>query len=187
MSKEELDKHEEWLGWQAWTLAAGLACGLLANLLVRRHQLAGFSSGGIPGEASGSAASRVASLGAVSASNKMVLVVRADLEMGRGKACSQCAHAALECYRRASLEAPRLIRQWEAFGEKKVALRTMGKGNGEEELEELRKAAEEAGLAAALIRDEGRTELESGTPTVLGLGPGPESIVDGVTGHLQPY
>ncbi len=194
MSKEELDKRDEWLGWQAWTLAAGLACGLIANLLVRHRQVGGgaLPGGGVAEDLSGAmgaAASRVASLGAVSTSNKMVLVVRTDLGMGKGKACAQCAHAAVECYRKASAHSPRLVRQWEVFGQKKVALKAQGSKDktAEEELEELRKSAEEAGLTTALIHDAGETQLQSGTATVLGVGPGPEKIVDKVTGHLKLF
>ena len=41
------------------------------------------------------------------------------------------------------------------------------------------------GLCARVIRDAGRTQIASGTTTVLGVGPGPKSVVDQVTGGLK--
>lgn len=55
----------------------------------------------------------------------------------------------------------------------------------EEQLEELRAKAVGVGLCARVIRDAGRTQVASGSATVLGVGPGPRSVVDGVTGGLR--
>ena len=41
------------------------------------------------------------------------------------------------------------------------------------------------GLCAQVIHDAGRTQIASGSATVLGVGPGPKSIIDRVTGHLK--
>ncbi len=120
---------------------------------------------------------------------KMALVVRTDLGMGRGKGCAQCAHAAVQCYMRASASAKGvggpLLAQWLAQGQKKVVLRTASASGGEAELARLEREAREVGLVTCMVRDAGRTQLERGTPTVLGLGPGPEDEVDHVTGHLK--
>lgn len=40
------------------------------------------------------------------------------------------------------------------------------------------------GLCARTIQDAGRTQIASGSTTVLGI-LGPKSVVDGVTGHLK--
>ncbi|PIK56816.1 putative peptidyl-tRNA hydrolase 2, mitochondrial [Apostichopus japonicus] len=41
---------------------------------------------------------------------KMVLVVRQDLKMGKGKVAAQCSHAAVGCYKRAVSEKPDTLR-----------------------------------------------------------------------------
>jgi peptidyl-tRNA hydrolase, PTH2 family len=41
------------------------------------------------------------------------------------------------------------------------------------------------GLTAEYIQDAGRTQIEAGSMTVLGVGPAPKSLVDKVTGGLK--
>jgi peptidyl-tRNA hydrolase len=41
------------------------------------------------------------------------------------------------------------------------------------------------GLCARIIHDAGRTQIASGSATVLGVGPAPRSMVDQVTGGLK--
>ena len=119
----------------------------------------------------------------ISTNNKMILVVRSDLGMTKGKAAAQCAHAAVMCYKKATKDTPQLLKQWEMFGQAKVAV----KAEGQEALKQLKKSAEAKGLVACLVHDAGRTQLESGTATVLGIGPGPVEVLDEVTGHLKLY
>ena len=54
---------------------------------------------------------------------KMVLVVRSDLQMGKGKAAAQCAHAALGAYKIAKAKSPKVLRSWERNGQPKVVLK----------------------------------------------------------------
>lgn len=51
--------------------------------------------------------------------------------------------------------------------------------------EELEKKAQELGLITKKICDAGRTQVEPGSITVLGIGPAPVSVVNKVTGHLK--
>lgn len=112
---------------------------------------------------------------------KMVIVVRSDLKMGKGKIAAQCAHAAVKAFRIAYERCPELLLSWLENGEPKVVVRT----ESEDDLMELRKAARAEGLIAAIIQDAGRTQIAPGSRTVLGVGPGPRELVDRVTGHLK--
>merc|ERR1711890_156881 len=108
---------------------------------------------------------------------KMVLVVRTDLGMQKGKVAAQCAHAAVMCYKKALTEQPKVLSSWETLGQTKVCLRV----GGEDELLHLAGLAKEAGLVTAVVRDAGRTQVEPGSFTVLGIGPGPVSQMEGIT------
>ncbi|KAF8542272.1 peptidyl-tRNA hydrolase PTH2-domain-containing protein [Trichophaea hybrida] len=113
---------------------------------------------------------------------KMVLVVRTDLGMTKGKIAAQCSHATLMCYKAASRYAPDLVRRWETYGQTKVAVQVKG---GEEELLMLQAQALSLGVVAKIVHDAGRTQIASGSATVLGLGPAPRSVVDQISGGLK--
>ena len=51
---------------------------------------------------------------------KMVLVVRTDLKMGKGKAAAQCSHAAVGAYKIAKKNSPSILRAWERMGQPKI-------------------------------------------------------------------
>ncbi|KAJ2342600.1 hypothetical protein GGF43_005889 [Coemansia sp. RSA 2618] len=114
---------------------------------------------------------------------KLVLIVRADLGMSKGKTAAQCSHAALACYKQASKKVPAMVSTWEQMGQSKVVLKCAG----EEELLQLQRAARAAGLVAQSICDAGRTQIAAGSRTVLGIGPAPAGLVDSVAGHLRLY
>jgi PTH2 family peptidyl-tRNA hydrolase len=114
---------------------------------------------------------------------KMVLVVRQDLKMGKGKAAAQCAHAAVGAYKQASRKQPSVLKKWERDGQAKITL----KADSEEVLEELEAFAKAKNLVTSLIFDAGRTQIAAGSMTVLAVGPGPTDVIDEVTGHLKLY
>ncbi|KAL7273856.1 Ribosome biogenesis protein erb1 [Rhizina undulata] len=112
---------------------------------------------------------------------KMVLVVRTDLGMTKGKIAAQCGHATLMCYKSSLKHAPNLLKWWETYGQTKVAVQA----KGEEELLELQAHAMSLGVVAKVVHDAGRTQIAAGSATVLGVGPAPRSVVDQITGHLK--
>lgn len=133
--------------------ALGVCIGLgLRTLVSRRLQSTAFldDTGGGGGE------------------YKMVLLVRSDLAMGKGKAAAQCCHAALEVYKETQHKYPQIVREWEACGQPKVVLKV----ESEDELKELVGKARKAGVCAQWIRDAGRTQLAAGTKSVAAIGPG---------------
>lgn len=116
-----------------------------------------------------------------SKSPKMVLVVRSDLKMGKGKIASQCSHAAIHCYKTGLKTQENVVSMWVLCGQPKVVLKT----DCEEELQVLQEKSKSLGLINCVICDAGRTQLKPGTSTVLGIGPGPAEEVDLVTSHLK--
>ncbi|BGP13342.1 hypothetical protein JCM10213_001471 [Rhodosporidiobolus nylandii] len=112
---------------------------------------------------------------------KMVLVVRSDLNMTKGKIAAQCGHATLACYKSLMRSNPALVQHWERTGQAKIAL----KCESEEDLQLLQASATSLGLCARSIQDAGRTQVDPGTTTVLGIGPAPVRVVNQVTSHLR--
>ncbi|KAL8101647.1 uncharacterized protein LOC141686652 [Apium graveolens] len=113
---------------------------------------------------------------------KMVLVVRQDLKMGSGKIASQCAHAATGLYSELIQSQRALVRQWEHCGQAKIVVTC----KNQQEMNKLKEMAENIGLPTYVVADAGRTQVSSGSKTVLAIGPGFKSAVDSVTGkqHL---
>lgn len=100
-----------------------------------------------------------------------------------GKIAAQCSHATLACYKsflRINPAHP-VLKQWERRGQAKVALKV----DSEDDMMMLQAQAVSLGLCAQVIHDAGRTQIASGSATVLGIGPAPKSEIDQVTGHLK--
>lgn len=111
---------------------------------------------------------------------KMVLLIQGSLSMSPGKTASQCVHAALGAGRSAKMME---IETWTGTGEKAVCLNV----ETEEEMNELVRKAQTAGLNVHSCHDAGRTQVEAGSRTVVAIGPHQESRIDVVTGHLKLY
>ncbi len=123
---------------------------------------------------------------------KQVIVVRKDLRMGKGKLVAQGSHASLGAVlmiqSKMKLAAPRiheLIGPYNSWIEgifTKVCLAV----ESEEELLELERAAESAGLPVKLITDSGLTEFHGvPTRTCLAIGPSWSEDIDKITGKLK--
>ncbi|XP_012229245.1 peptidyl-tRNA hydrolase 2, mitochondrial [Linepithema humile] len=114
---------------------------------------------------------------------KMVIAVRSDIRMGKGKIGAQCAHAALECCRQTlnNEKKQQMFHSWLQIGQPKIVVAIPN----EEELLILADKAEHAGLITAIIKDAGKTQLKPGTITVLGIGPGSNEVIDSLTSKLR--
>lgn len=115
--------------------------------------------------------------------SKLVLVIRTDLNMTKGKVAAQCCHATLACYQQLLQKDRALLEAWENTGQTKVTL----KCTDEAELLELQRQARALGLCAQSIQDAGRTQIAPGSRTVLGIGPGPVNLINQVTSHLKLF
>ena len=109
---------------------------------------------------------------------KQVIVVNQALDLPPGKLAAQVAHAAVGAFLSASRDQQL---GWLEIGMPKIVLRVPS----EAVLLDLHAAAQAAGLPAMLVRDAGRTVVEAGTPTCLGIGPDAASRVDPLTGALK--
>ncbi|CAH0714006.1 unnamed protein product, partial [Brenthis ino] len=112
---------------------------------------------------------------------KLVLVVRTDLGMGKGKIAAQCSHAAVGAYDKALKRDPEGLKIWQLTGQAKVAVKT----DSVDEIKQIADNAKKLGLVTSLIRDAGRTQIAPNSITVLGVGPAPKNVIDKVTGHLK--
>jgi peptidyl-tRNA hydrolase, PTH2 family len=80
-----------------------------------------------------------------------------------------------------SSSAAQVLRAWERGGQAKIAVQV----KSEQELLELKARAHELHVPAEVIADAGRTQIEAGSLTVLGVGPAPKTLVNLITGHLK--
>ncbi len=109
---------------------------------------------------------------------KQALIIRSDLQMGKGKIAAQASHACLQAYLKSDEETRD---EWEAQGSKKITLKV----NSEKELTEVFNNAKKRKLPAALIRDAGHTQVIPGTLTAVAIGPADEDEIDVITGKLK--
>lgn len=60
-------------------------------------------------------------------SYKMVLVINAKLNMGKGKVAAQCAHAAIAAYKIGLKVGQKFVRHWERAGQTKITVKVLFK------------------------------------------------------------
>eukprot|EP01084_Bolivina_argentea_P184931 318937_1 len=115
---------------------------------------------------------------------KLILCVRKDLKMGRGKIAAQCSHATLGVVKDIEDENDDVLLQiWRNYGQPKIVTKVDSWG----EMKELNKKAQAANIATHIVCDAGKTHVPSGSYTVLAIGPAPDSLLDGITSHLKLY
>lgn len=111
---------------------------------------------------------------------KQIIVVRTDVNMRKGKMCSQSAHASLKATLE-NLETPQ-VKEWLSGSFTKIVV-------GAESLEKLLEVVENAkskSIITALITDNGKTEFH-GVPTITcaAIGPATAEELESVTGELK--
>ena len=125
---------------------------------------------------------------------KQVIVIRKDLGMRKGKIASQAAHASMAAILngQAGIKHPSSMdlvinmtpemKTWLTGIFTKICLSV----NSEEELLDVYKQAEEAGLLCALIKDAGLTEFDGvPTHTAVAIGPNKNVDIDKITSNLK--
>ena len=137
--------------------------------------------------------------------SKMMIVMRRDLKMRKGKIAAQAGHACIDAVLQALKKEDRMndltrmpegmmlnmtdkpdspLSEWFNNGCTKVCVYV----DSEEELLEIARKAEERGIIAAVITDWGLTEFHGEhTKTCLALEPLPAEIANELTGELPLY
>ena len=112
---------------------------------------------------------------------KLVILMRNDLKMGKGKIAAQAGHASVHCAMSIKKKDSEVFEKWTLSGQAKVVLKV----GSERELFEFKAIADAQDINNSIICDSGRTQLEPGTYTCLGIGPAECSVLDKITGELK--
>jgi PTH2 family peptidyl-tRNA hydrolase len=111
---------------------------------------------------------------------KLVVVVRTDLGLTKGKMAVQVAHASVNCAMQSYGKRRKVYDDWYRGGQKKI----VAKVATDRELLELKSMAEAMGFVTSLVTDAGLTQVPPGTTTCLGIGPARSKELDPLTGGL---
>lgn len=128
--------------------------------------------------------------------SKQVLILRKDLNMRKGKCVSQGAHGSMRAILNLGVfdeatksyamdfKAHPFVWSWLFSNYKKITVYV----NSEAELLELHQKALALNLPCDLVQDSGLTEF-GGVPTYtcVAIGPGDETVIDPITGHLPLF
>lgn len=112
---------------------------------------------------------------------KLVILVRTDLKMSKGKTAAQAAHAAVTCALASKKNDSRTFDRWMSEGQRKVVLKV----SSLQELYDFKAIADAQRMTNSLITDQGRTEIPAGSVTCIGIGPAPNAVLDKITGGLS--
>ena len=134
---------------------------------------------------------------------KQIIIIRKDLKMRKGKLAAQAAHAAMKVVldRMQIQEYAKESTIWEGCfvwhmtvfeseplhrWPKGAFTKVVVSVDSEEELLEIKRKAEEAGILCALVTDAGKTEFHGErTNTAVAIGPEWASKLEPITGNLK--
>ena len=89
---------------------------------------------------------------------KQVILMRADLNMSKGKIAEQASHASVECVLKSlkSKKSEQLVKEWHNQGMMKIVLKVQS----EKELYDYVQQAKDEGMITSIITDAGHTFVE---------------------------
>jgi len=111
---------------------------------------------------------------------KQVIVVRTDLEMGKGKIAAQVGHACVLGAEHVRKSHPDWFNEW-WNGQEKIVVKI----GSLKELEQIKEHAISLDIPWSEVSDAGHTQIAPGTTTCISLGPAPEGLIDKVTKDLK--
>ena len=110
---------------------------------------------------------------------KLVIFMRTDLNMSRGKMAVQAGHAVAHIMMNSH---PDDIETWFENAQVKIVLPV----NSLEEMIDIRDKVDSRGLPYHVVHDAGRTEVEPNTPTCLAVGLAKSKRIDKITSGYKP-
>ena len=111
---------------------------------------------------------------------KQVIVVRTDLDMGKGKIAAQVGHACVLGAEHVRKSNPNWFAEWWQ-GQEKVVVKV----SSLKELDQIKENAILLNIPWSEVTDAGHTQISPGTTTCISLGPAPEDLIDKITGNLK--
>lgn len=135
---------------------------------------------------------------------KQVIVMRTDLNMRKGKMCSQSSHASMKVFldighiyesdkgmfgisnqHRIGFDIPKITSQMKEWIEGKFT-KICVSVDSEQQLDEVYNKAKQAGIPCAMIEDSGLTEFNGvQTKTCCAIGPDDQDKINLITGSLK--
>jgi PTH2 family peptidyl-tRNA hydrolase len=113
---------------------------------------------------------------------KLVYCIRTDLKMQKGKMMSQIGHATIGIYEENLFKKQKkILDEWKNTGQAKIVLKI----KDEREMNRIRQKAIDYNLITHTVIDAGKTQITSGSKTVLVIGPCYENKLNMVTGNLK--
>ena len=112
--------------------------------------------------------------------SKLVLVINNDLKMGKGKIAAQAGHASVTATLKAGENRPSSLDSWLKSGQKKVCLKS-----SYDELIQLESNSKTNGIQTVKITDAGKTQIPSGSLTVIAFGPDTGEKLHDLTGPVK--
>jgi PTH2 family peptidyl-tRNA hydrolase len=111
---------------------------------------------------------------------KMVIAVRQDIQMNKGKTAAQVAHAAVGCLADVKTRHP-IVDRWLSTGEAKIVV----KATDLQQIYDLADLCQAQGLMYNTVTDSGKTVFHQPTVTCIAIGPDTVEQVDLVTKGLK--
>jgi peptidyl-tRNA hydrolase, PTH2 family len=156
--KDFMDRlRDDWAGREGAGLVAGLLVGILCRGLVDRllRRVRGDDYEEATGEWESDDDGNEPVGPPARGEHKLVLCVRTDLKMQKGKIAAQVGHATLGAYKAAARRHSVAVKHWERSAQPKIALQI----RSEHEAERLDAAARRKGLTTYMVHDAGRTQI----------------------------
>ena len=113
----------------------------------------------------------------------MALIINRKLGMSPGKVAAQAAHGAVLATLQALKVRPEVLEIWIQQGQRKICLQSAS----EDEMLALKNRCRKKRIQFTEVHDAGLTEIPAGSLTVVVLGPGSKSKIEGLTQMMKLY